>query len=141
MKKLPSSDKEWENFKFPRLPGSLEEPAFPSKNKEKLSEELEKSEKDNVDVKENINCFQNKKSSDFDEEEENDDWNASEEDESWDPDFAEFDLPKSKTKKPAGPKKKGAASEEDDFKLDDDFNDFDLFDDKNGEFDDDDDAF
>ena len=68
-------------------------------------------------------------------------WNASEEDDSWDPDFAEFDLPKSKTKKPAGPKKKGAASDEDDFKLDDDFNEFDLFDEKNSGFDDDDDDF
>ena len=40
-----------------------------------------------------------------------------------------------------GPKKKGAGSDEDDFKLDEDFNEFDLFDDKNGGFDDDDDDF
>jgi len=48
---------------------------------------------------------------------------------------------KVKQKKPAGPKKKGAASDEDDFKLDDDFNEFDLFDEKNSGFDDNDDDF
>ena len=50
---------------------------------------------------------------DFDEEEETDDWGKTEEDDdNWDPDFAEFDLPK-RTKK-AGKAKKG---EDDDFGL------------------------
>src|SRR6266496_4020036 len=51
-----------------------------------------------------------------------DDWEKVEEDE-WDPDFEEFDVPKSKAKK-AG--KKGA-DEEDDFKVDEEFKDMDLF--------------
>ncbi len=48
---------------------------------------------------------------DLDEEEETDDWGKTEEEgDSWDPDFAEFDMPK--TTKKAGKAKKG---EEDDF--------------------------
>ena len=77
---------------------------------------------------------------DLDEEEEDanasddvDDWGkVEEEDDSWDPDFAEFDIPKP-TKK-AGKAKKGA-EEEDDLGLDLNLED-DLFDDKD-EFDDD----
>ena len=42
----------------------------------------------------------------------------------WDPDFDEFDIPKSKAKKSTG--KKGV-EEEDDFKVDDEFKDMDLF--------------
>ncbi|MCX8483245.1 MAG: hypothetical protein ORN50_06650, partial [Crocinitomicaceae bacterium] len=57
-------------------------------------------------------------------------------DDDWDPDFDEFDIPKSKGKKAApGPKKK--ADEEDDFKIDEDFKEFDLFNDKSNGFDDD----
>ena len=52
-----------------------------------------------------------------------------EEEEEWDPDFEEFDLPKSKAKKSAGTSKKSAGSDEDDFKMDDDFKDMDLFND------------
>ena len=47
-----------------------------------------------------------------------DDWEKPEEDDSWDPDFDEFDVPKSKVKK-SGLKK--TAKEEEDFKADDDF--------------------
>jgi hypothetical protein len=57
-------------------------------------------------------------------EDEVDDWDKVEEEESWDPDFEEFDIPKSKAKKTAG--KKGE-EEEEDFKLDDEFKDMDLF--------------
>ncbi|MBP5999780.1 MAG: hypothetical protein KA534_04940 [Sediminibacterium sp.] len=60
-----------------------------------------------------------------------DDWGKAEDD-SWDPDFAEFDLPKP-TKK-AGKAKKG--EEEEDLDLDLNLDDDDLFDDKD-EFDDD----
>ena len=68
-----------------------------------------------------------------------DDWEKSEEDDDWDPDFDEFDIPKSKgaKKSPAAGKKK--ADEDDDFKLDEDFKEFDLFNDKDSGFDDDDD--
>ena len=57
-----------------------------------------------------------------------DEWEKPEEEENWDPDFEEFDVPKSKGKKSttAGGKKAG---DDDDFKLEDDeFKD--LFNDK-----------
>ena len=65
-----------------------------------------------------------------------DEWEKPEEGDAWDPDFDEFDVPKSKGKK-AGTKK----TDEDDLKIDDDFKEFGLFDDMNGGggFDDDDD--
>ncbi len=50
-----------------------------------------------------------------------------EEEEEWDPDFEEFDLPKSKAKKSTG--KKSAASDDDEFKVDDEFKEMDLFND------------
>lgn len=73
------------------------------------------------------------------EEEVADDWEKTEEDEDWDPDFDEFDIPKSGAKK-TGKKKTG---DEDDLKIDDDFKEFGLFDDMDGSggtgFDDEDD--
>jgi hypothetical protein len=72
---------------------------------------------------------------------ETDDWGKTEEeDDSWDPDFAEFDLPK--TSKKVGKAKKGggedahASDEGDDLDLDLNLEDDDLFDEKD-EFDDD----
>ena len=60
-----------------------------------------------------------------------DDWDKpEEEDDSWDPDFEEFDLPKSKAKKSSGGGKKGKG-DDDDLGLDDDFKDMDLFNDSN----------
>ena len=73
--------------------------------------------------------------------EETDDWGKTEEeDDSWDPDFAEFDLPK--TSKKVGKAKKGggedahASDEGDDLDLDLSLEEDDLFDEKD-EFDDD----
>jgi len=57
-----------------------------------------------------------------------------EEEENWDPDFAEFDVPKSKGKKTGG--KKGV-EEDEDFKIDDEFKD--MFNDSDEFADDDDD--
>ena len=78
---------------------------------------------------------------DLDDEEETDDWGKTEEeDDSWDPDFAEFDLPK--TSKKVGKAKKGggedahASDEGDDLDLDLILEEDDLFDEKD-EFDDD----
>jgi DNA-directed RNA polymerase subunit delta len=70
---------------------------------------------------------------------EEDDWDGAEEgeeeEEEWDPDFDEFDIPKS-TKKGAG----GKDEEEEDVKFDEDLNEFDdLFGDGGDDFDDDDD--
>jgi nucleolin len=75
-----------------------------------------------------------------------DDWEkADEEEDSWDPDFDEFDIPKSKTPKKAGKGKKGkeedahASDDVDDLNLDDDLSldDDDLFGDKEDDFEDD----
>ena len=71
-----------------------------------------------------------------------DEWEKVEEEEEWDPDFDEFDVPKSKSKKstgssPAKKTTKGAA--DDDLGLDDDFKDLDLF--GESDFDEEDDDF
>ena len=60
---------------------------------------------------------------------------------SWDPDFDEFDIPKSKTKSggTAGKKPGGKKATDDDFKMDDDFKEFGLFNDKSSHPDDDED--
>jgi DNA-directed RNA polymerase subunit delta len=65
-----------------------------------------------------------------DDEEIKDDWEKPEEEEEWDPDFDEFDLPKSKGAK--GKKVTGGAkkADDDDLKLDDEFKEMDLFDDR-----------
>lgn len=74
------------------------------------------------------------KKSDDDEEvedDEKDDWEKPEEEEAWDPDFDEFDVPGGGAKKPG---KKGAAGDEDeDFTVDPDLKEFDMF---NDDFDD-----
>jgi DNA-directed RNA polymerase subunit delta len=70
-----------------------------------------------------------------------DEWEKPEEEDSWDPDFDEFDIPKSKGKKATGTGAaaggKKAAEEEDEFKVDDEFKDmFNDSDDFNDEDDD-----
>ena len=77
-----------------------------------------------------------------DAEDEVDDWEKPEEEENWDPDFEEFDLPKSKVKKAGGAapgKKAGKGDDDDDLSVDDEFKDLDLFNDRG--FDDDDDDY
>jgi hypothetical protein len=66
-----------------------------------------------------------------------DNWEQVEEDENWDPDFDEFDIPKSKTKKSGGKK----SADDDDLGIDDEFKDlgFDDFSGSGGGFDDEDD--
>ena len=73
-----------------------------------------------------------KKSDDEDEDDDEqeveiaDEWEKPEEEDNWDPDFDEFDIPKSKTKKAAAKK---PSKDEDDFKVDSDFKELGLFDD------------
>ncbi len=68
-----------------------------------------------------------------------DDWEKPEEEDEWDPDFDEFDVPKSKgVKKVIG--KKGKA-DDDEFKLDDDFKDLGFDDLSGGGYDDEEDDF
>ena len=59
-----------------------------------------------------------------------DEWDKVEEEEEWDPDFEEFDIPKSKGKKATGVAGKKGAEEEEDFKIDDEFKD--MFNDEDG---------
>ncbi len=65
-----------------------------------------------------------------------DDWEKTDDDEDYDSDFEEFDIPKSKIKKPSA--KKGKVDE--DFDLDEDFKDLDLFN-EGADADDDEDDF
>ena len=65
-------------------------------------------------------------------------WDRVEEEEEWDPDFDEFDIPKSKSKKSAPGSTKKSAKEEDDLGFDEEFKDLGLFD-EGGGFDDEDD--
>ena len=75
---------------------------------------------------------------DGDQADEVDDWDKVEEEDNWDPDFDEFDIPKSKVKKATGGAGKKAGKEEDDFSFEDDeFKDMDLFNDSVDEEDDD----
>jgi len=67
-----------------------------------------------------------------------DDWEKPEEDDSWDPDFEEFDLPKSKAKKSGTAGKKAGKGDEDDLAMDEDFKDMDLFNDSGIDDDEDD---
>ncbi|HEY8733266.1 MAG TPA: hypothetical protein VIL90_01790 [Puia sp.] len=62
-------------------------------------------------------------------EDEVDEWDKVEEDEEWDPDFDEFDVPRSKTKKAAPGGKKAAKGEEDELGLDEEYKNMDLFND------------
>ena len=75
------------------------------------------------------------------EEDEVDEWYKVEEEEEWDPDFDEFDIPRSRAKKGSAPsgKKSAKPGDDDDLGLDDDFKNLDLFDD--GSFEDEDDDF
>lgn len=57
-----------------------------------------------------------------------DDWDKPEEEEEWDPDFEEFDLPKSKVKKTGGVKK--GKGDDDELGIDEEFKDLDLFNDR-----------
>ena len=75
---------------------------------------------------------------DVDDVDEKDEWEKGDEDDNWDPDFDEFDVPKSAAKKSIG--KKPGKDEDDDFKIEDDFKDLGFDDlDGGGSFDDDDD--
>ncbi len=60
--------------------------------------------------------------------EEVDEWEKAEEEANWDPDFDEFDVPKSKTKKAAGGTKK--AKRDDDLGVEEEFWDLNLFKDR-----------
>ena len=67
-----------------------------------------------------------------------DEWEKPEEDDSWDPDFEEFDLPKSKAKKSGTAGKKAGKGDDDDLAMDEDFKDMDLFNDSGIDDDEDD---
>ena len=101
----------------------------PSKSKRQLEEDDELEEEEVESVSKKTSKVSGSEGDDDNEEDvelddEADDWNKADEDEDWDPDFAEFDLPKSKTtKKVPGVKKGVKEDDDDDFKIDDEFKD------------------
>ena len=92
-----------------------------------LDDESEETSPKQKSGKASVSSKKNKEEDDDDDDDvaddKQDDWEKGDEGEEWDPDFAEFDVPKSKGKKAATPAKKGAVEEEDDFKVDDEFKD------------------
>ena len=106
---------------------NFEAPKAPAKKNAKASSKSKKEEDDDDDVDDEV--------------EEVDDWEKVEESEEWDPDFDEFDVPKSKIKKSTGgaAKKTAKGGEEDELGLDEDFKDLDLF--GEGGFEEEDDDF
>jgi hypothetical protein len=89
-----------------------------SKTKNEDDDELD----DDTPVKPGKGAKDDDEDDDSDVDEKDDDWNKGEEGDSWDPDFEEFDLPKSKGKKAPGTSK-GGVEEEEDFKVDEEFKD------------------
>lgn len=110
-----------------------------AKNKKPIDDEKEDGDEELEGIEEPVAKKSSKisdKKKDGDEEDDDDDvevvdeWEKPEEEEEWDPDFEEFDLPKSKTKKAAGPTgKKVGKGEEDEAGIDEEFKDLDLFND------------
>ena len=94
-----------------------------STKKKQQDEDLDDDELDEKPLKKSST----KSEDDDDDDIEDDDWDKNEEEDAWDPDFEEFDLPKSKK----GKASKGADTEED-FKIEEeeDFKDIDLFNDR-----------
>jgi hypothetical protein len=102
----------------------------------KIVEEEENDLDEDVAPKKSAKKAPAKDEDDEDDLDDDDDLDADDEDDEWDPDFEEFDLPKSKK----GGGKKGEEEEEDvKFEEDEDFKDMDLFNDTG--FDDEDEDF
>jgi DNA-directed RNA polymerase subunit delta len=112
----PKSRKENE---FPEKKAALNFSKMSSKKKEKGASSKKTSKKVNDDDLVEID----------------DDWEIADDDEDFGPDFEEFDFPKSKIKKPSAKKGKG----DEDFDLNGDFKDLDLFNDGTDAYDDEDD--
>jgi DNA-directed RNA polymerase subunit delta len=117
----------------------------PKNPDEDEDEEVEEVDETKAPVKKNAKAASKSKKKedvdddDFEEEvEEVDEWEKVEEEDNWDPDFDEFDVPKSKSKKSTGGAKKTAKGDEDELGLDEDFKDLDLFGEGNFEEEDDD---
>jgi DNA-directed RNA polymerase subunit delta len=148
---VPKSDKENKDSKKSG-PASSKATVKPSskkiKEEDEDDEDEDESETPKAAAKKGVKATasKTKKKSDEDDddddvegEDEVDEWDKVEEEEEWDPDFDEFDVPKSKTKKPATGGKKATKGDEDDLGLDEEFKNMDLFND-NG-FDEDEEDF
>src|SRR5450432_561299 len=147
------SDKEGKGSKksAPQSPKETPERSSPEKSSPKSKKPDDEEEDDDVEddspkaaKKTTKSSSKSKKDEDEEDDEEDfdevDEWEKVEEEEEWDPDFDEFDIPKSKTKKSTGgnTSKKAKAGEEDDLGLDEDFKDLDLFNDSGFEEEEDD---
>jgi len=103
-----------------------------SKPKKQMEEEDEDDELEDGDAdvkpskkagKATVSSKKDKDEDDDDGPDEVDEWEKVEEEENWDPDFEEFDIPKSKGKKSTGVAGKKGVEEEEEFKVDDEFKD------------------
>lgn len=107
-----------------------------TKSDKKKKEFSQEADQESLDLNTKVKAAKNDDEEDDDNvEEEADEWEKPVEEDEWDPDFAEFDLPKSS--KRGG--KKVAMDDEDDFKVDDEFKD--LFSNSSSGFDDEDDDY
>jgi DNA-directed RNA polymerase subunit delta len=135
----PKSDKSKKAGKNNPVPDNSSSKKESSKPKKEAEEDVEEELDEEVDEipspgkKAGKPAASSKKKKEGDDEEEDaapdevDEWEKVEEEEEWDPDFDEFDIPKSKGKKAATGTKKPV--EEEDFKIDDEFKD--MFGDEN----------
>jgi DNA-directed RNA polymerase subunit delta len=137
---VPKSDKENKGLKKSG-PASSKPTVKPSSKKVKEDDDDEEEDDDEVETpksaaKKGLKATASKTKRKSDEEddddeeegeEEVDEWDKVEEDEEWDPDFDEFDVPRSKTKKAAPGGKKAAKGDEDELGLDDEYKNMDLF--------------
>jgi DNA-directed RNA polymerase subunit delta len=137
----PKSDKEGKGSKKSAPQAPKETPEQPSsKSKKQLDDDDDEVDDDDdapkASAKSSPKGASKAKKADEEEEEDDDDveevdeWEKVEEEEEWDPDFDEFDIPKSKTKKSTGgntSKKTTKAGDEEDLGLDEEFKDLDLF--------------
>ena len=144
------SDKEGKGSKksAPQSPKETPDKVSPKSKKQLDDEDDDEIDDDDSDTpkpssKKTAKSSSKKKDEDDDDDdddgvEEVDEWEKVEEEEEWDPDFEEFDIPKSKGKKTTGVAGKKPVEEEEDFKVDDEFKD--LFD-GGDEFDDEEDDY
>jgi DNA-directed RNA polymerase subunit delta len=147
MASKPGKEKKDTGKIIPDKESSKKESSKPKKQMEEDNDDDDVLEDDDTDVKpakKGGKAAASKKGKGDDDDDDDgpdevDEWEKVEEEENWDPDFEEFDIPKSKGKKSTGVAgKKAVAPDDEDFKIDDEFKD--MFDEGDG-FDDEEDDY
>ena len=129
MASKPGKEKKITGKATPDTESAKKESSKPKKQMEEEDDDDEL-EDDDADVKPAkkagkaaVSSKKDKDEDDDDGPDEVDEWEKVEEEENWDPDFEEFDIPKSKGKKTTGVAGKKGVEEEEEFKVDDEFKD------------------